>query len=102
MRRLLLNMPERLFNAAGVRAVMVFPFSTQLMPGAQTSVWVTVSSEGRVPDMANINVLTRRKQTALLVAVALGLSAIGGVARYIGSPSKRLPGKASRKNRYRI
>lgn len=41
-----LNMPERLFNAAGVRAVMVFPFSTQLMPGAQTSVWVTVSSEG--------------------------------------------------------
>lgn len=41
-----LNMPERLFNAAGVRAVMVFPFSTQLMPGAQTSVWVTVSSDG--------------------------------------------------------
>lgn len=41
-----LNMPERLFSAAGVRAVMVFPFSAQLMPGAQTSVWVTASSDG--------------------------------------------------------
>ncbi|MFC7506582.1 hypothetical protein ACFQUX_02935 [Pantoea stewartii] len=47
--------------------------------------------------MANINVLTRRKQTALLVAVALGLSAIGGVAWYIGSPSKASPGKSQPK-----
>lgn len=47
--------------------------------------------------MANINVLTRRKQMALLVAVALGLSAIGGVAWYIGSPSKASPGKSQPK-----
>jgi len=47
--------------------------------------------------MANINVLTRRKQGALLVAVALGLSAIGGVAWYIGSPSKASPGKSQPK-----
>ncbi|KML22960.1 conjugal transfer protein TraK [Leclercia adecarboxylata] len=38
-----LSIPERLFRAPGVRAVMVFPFSTTLMPGAQTSVWVTAS-----------------------------------------------------------
>lgn len=43
--------------------------------------------------MANINVLTRRKQMVVLIAVALGLSAIGGVAWYIGTPSKASPGK---------
>lgn len=43
--------------------------------------------------MANINVLTRRKQMVVLIAVALGLSAIGGAAWYIGTPSKATPGK---------
>lgn len=47
--------------------------------------------------MANINVLTRRKQMAVLIAVALGLSAIGGVAWYIGAPSKASPGKSQAK-----
>ena len=47
--------------------------------------------------MANINVQTRRKQMALLVSVALGLSAIGGVAWYIGTPSKASPGKSQPK-----
>lgn len=47
--------------------------------------------------MANINVLTRRKQMALLVAVALGLSVIGGVAWYIGTPAKSHPGKSQLK-----
>ncbi|MGR7043384.1 TrbI/VirB10 family protein [Klebsiella aerogenes] len=47
--------------------------------------------------MANINVLTRRKQMAVLIAVALGLSAIGGVAWYIGAPSKVSPGKSQAK-----
>lgn len=47
--------------------------------------------------MANINVLTRRKQMAVLIAVALGLSAIGGVAWYIGAPSKVAPGKSQAK-----
>jgi|GEM_PF-263971 type-F conjugative transfer system secretin TraK len=44
-----LAMPERLFQVPGVRAVMVFPFSTTLMPGTDTQVWVTVSNddEGR-------------------------------------------------------
>lgn len=41
-----LAIPERLFQAPGVRAVMVFPFSTTLMPGADTQVWVTVSNDG--------------------------------------------------------
>ncbi|MEQ4763549.1 type-F conjugative transfer system secretin TraK [Klebsiella aerogenes] len=41
-----LAIPERLFQAPGVRAVMVFPFSTTLMPGTDTQVWVTVSNEG--------------------------------------------------------
>ncbi|HEC2564920.1 TrbI/VirB10 family protein [Raoultella ornithinolytica] len=47
--------------------------------------------------MANINVLTRRKQMAVLIAVVLGLSAIGGVAWYIGTPSKAPPGKSQAK-----
>lgn len=47
--------------------------------------------------MANINVLTRRKQMAVLIAVALGLSAIGGIAWYIGAPSKASPGKTQAK-----
>lgn len=41
-----LAIPERLFQAPGVRAVMVFPFSTTLMPGTDTQVWVTVSNDG--------------------------------------------------------
>ncbi|WP_148244947.1 type-F conjugative transfer system secretin TraK [Enterobacter asburiae] len=41
-----LAIPERLFKAPGVRAVMVFPFSTTLMPGTDTQVWVTVSNDG--------------------------------------------------------
>lgn len=40
-----LTIPERLFQTPGVRAVMVFPFSTTLMPGTGTQVWVTVSNE---------------------------------------------------------
>ncbi|MEQ4763550.1 TrbI/VirB10 family protein [Klebsiella aerogenes] len=47
--------------------------------------------------MANINVLTRRKQMVVLIAVALGLSVIGGVAWYIGAPSKATPGKSQAK-----
>lgn len=47
--------------------------------------------------MANINVLTRRKQMVVLIVVALGLSAIGGVAWYIGTPSKASPGKSQAK-----
>lgn len=43
-----LGIPEHLFSAAGVRSVMIFPFSTTLMPGAQTSVWMTVSEEKEV------------------------------------------------------
>ena len=38
---------EHLFSMAGVRAVMVFPFSVTLMPGARTSVWAIVSDELR-------------------------------------------------------
>ena len=45
-----LHVPERLFSAPGVRAVMVFPYSTTLMPGAETSVWVTASDEGQEGD----------------------------------------------------
>lgn len=37
--------------------------------------------------MANINVLTRRKQSVRLIALALGLCAIGGVGWYLGTPS---------------
>lgn len=39
-----LTLQERLFRAPGVRSVMVFPYSTTLLPGAQTGVWVTVSN----------------------------------------------------------
>ncbi|WP_058914193.1 TrbI/VirB10 family protein [Entomohabitans teleogrylli] len=46
--------------------------------------------------MANINVLTRRKQMVVLIAVALGLSAIGGVAWYIGQPVKSKPSEKTR------
>jgi len=38
--------------------------------------------------MANINVRTKRKQTALFVLLALGLSGIGGAAWYMSLPSK--------------
>lgn len=41
-----LAIPERLFQSPGVRAVMVFPFSTTLMPGTDMQVWVTVSNDG--------------------------------------------------------
>lgn len=37
------HIAEPFFAAAGVRAVMIFPLSTELLPGAQTSVWVTMS-----------------------------------------------------------
>lgn len=47
--------------------------------------------------MSNINLLTRRKQMTLLVMVMLGLSAIGGIAWYIGSPTKASPGKSQPK-----
>lgn len=43
--------------------------------------------------MANINVMTRNKQMALLVALLLGLAGAGIVAWYIGSPSRAAPGK---------
>ncbi|KGT87916.1 conjugal transfer protein TraK [Erwinia typographi] len=48
-----LAVPERLFQARSVRAVMVFPFSTTLMPGTDTQVWVTVSNDGEGEGNAN-------------------------------------------------
>ncbi|KML22959.1 conjugal transfer protein TraB [Leclercia adecarboxylata] len=45
----------------------------------------------------NINVLARRKQMAVLIAVALGLSAIAGVAWYIGAPAKHAPAQKQAK-----
>lgn len=36
-------LPERLFRAPGVRAVMIFPYGTSLLPGATAGVWVTAS-----------------------------------------------------------
>ncbi|EOW2788135.1 type-F conjugative transfer system secretin TraK [Enterobacter kobei] len=36
---------ETLFQAQGVRAVMIFPFKTRLMPDEAASVWMTASSE---------------------------------------------------------
>lgn len=40
------GIPERLFRAAGVRAVMIHPFAVTLKPGATAQVWLTVSREG--------------------------------------------------------
>ncbi|WP_247717512.1 TraK domain-containing protein [Morganella morganii] len=37
--------PERLFRADGVRAVMIHPFVSVLKPGATAQVWLTVSGE---------------------------------------------------------
>lgn len=37
--------PERLFRAAGVRAVMIHPYVTSLKPGATAQIWLTVSRE---------------------------------------------------------
>lgn len=45
----------------------------------------------------NINILARKKQSALLVLVALGLSAIGGVAWYFGTPHRSAPAAKSSK-----
>ncbi|WP_058914192.1 type-F conjugative transfer system secretin TraK [Entomohabitans teleogrylli] len=39
-----LAIPERLFQASGVRSVMVFPYSATLMPSATAQVWITVSN----------------------------------------------------------
>ncbi len=36
---------ERLFNAQGVRAVLISPYSEQVLPGATATVWLTVSNE---------------------------------------------------------
>lgn len=36
--------------------------------------------------MANINVKTRRRQTLVLISVLCGLSAVGGIAWYLGQP----------------
>ncbi|MBX4609840.1 type-F conjugative transfer system secretin TraK [Klebsiella variicola] len=36
---------ETLFQAKGVRAVMIFPFKTRLMPDEEASVWMTASNE---------------------------------------------------------
>lgn len=52
--------------------------------------------------MANINVMTRNKQMALLVALLLGLAGAGIVAWYIGSPSRPPPEKISQLNLSRI
>lgn len=38
-----LTLPERIFQSPGVRSVMVFPYSTTIMPQATAQVWVTVS-----------------------------------------------------------
>ena len=38
-----MTLPERLFQAPGVRSVMVFPYTTTLLPTATISVWLTVS-----------------------------------------------------------
>jgi conjugal transfer pilus assembly protein TraB len=45
----------------------------------------------------NINVLARRKQMAIFIAVALGLSTIGGVAWYVGTPKKHAPSQKTAK-----
>jgi len=45
----------------------------------------------------NINVLARRKQMAIFIAVALGLSTIGGVAWFVGSPKKHAPSEKTAK-----
>lgn len=47
--------------------------------------------------MANINVITRRKQMTVFIACCLGLSAIGGIAWYIGQPTKSAPSQKSAK-----
>lgn len=39
------GIPERLFRADGVRAVMIHPFAVTLKPGATAQVWLTVSRE---------------------------------------------------------
>lgn len=39
------GIPERLFRADGVRAVMIHPFVVTLKPGATAQVWLTVSGE---------------------------------------------------------
>lgn len=36
---------EKLFQAKGVRAVMIYPFKTRLMPDEDASVWMTASGE---------------------------------------------------------
>lgn len=36
---------ERFFNQSGVRAVLIFPYSDNVMPGATATVWLTVSNE---------------------------------------------------------
>lgn len=43
--RHVLAFTEKLFQAEGVRAVMIFPFKTRLMPDEEASVWVTAASE---------------------------------------------------------
>lgn len=40
-----IGIPERLFRADGVRAVMIHPFAVTLKPGATAQVWLTVSRE---------------------------------------------------------
>lgn len=40
------GIPERLFRASGIRAVMIHPFVVTLKPGATAQVWLTVSQEG--------------------------------------------------------
>lgn len=40
-----MSITERLFNANGVRAVLVYPYSEQVLPGATATVWLTVSNE---------------------------------------------------------
>ncbi|MEY0026326.1 type-F conjugative transfer system secretin TraK [Providencia rettgeri] len=40
-----LPLTERLFSAQGVRAVLISPYSEQLLPGATATVWLTVSNE---------------------------------------------------------
>lgn len=42
----IVNLPERLFQAEGVRAVMVFPWGGTLLPSGQSLVLVTVSDTG--------------------------------------------------------